>query len=71
MARAIVHEMMLARRQDVDAARLDGDLLSRFGVELARAHELYSERVSPDLPEGGAIFRDAVNSILGEGERLL
>lgn len=70
LARAILQEMLLARRQEHRAALAEGSVLSRFGPSVLACRGLYDEKLSPDLPEGDAIFLDAVRDVVGEGTPL-
>lgn len=71
MARAMISEMLLNRRQERDLALTDDQVLSRFGTSIASAYGVYREKVSPDLGMAPGIFKDAVNDILGDGVSLL
>jgi len=70
LARAMVSEILLnasSGNGEVDPSAA----LSRYGSAIASAFAMYEERVSPDLPSGKQIFREAVNDLLGRGRRLL
>jgi len=71
LARAMVSEFLLNHREDVEGAARDGVLLARFGATLVRTHDLYLEKISPDLPGASRIFRDAVNDVVGQGASIL
>ncbi len=71
MARAMISEMVLNRRSERDEALRSGTVLRRFGPAIASAHDAYRSRVSPDLAPAPRIFREAINEVLGEGNRLL
>lgn len=71
LARAMVSEIVLNRREEREAARETGRLLAAFGPAIADAYRVYGERVGPQLRESRRIFRDAVNDILGGGRELL
>jgi predicted Zn finger-like uncharacterized protein len=71
MARAMISEMVLNRRSERDEALRSGSMLRRFGPAIVSAHDAYCSRVSPELAPAPRIFREAVNEILGEGNRLL
>lgn len=71
MARAMISEMLLNRRQERDLALADDQVLSRFGTSIISAYAVYSDKISPDLAQGPHIFKDAVNDILGDGVALL
>jgi hypothetical protein len=70
LARAMVSEILLnasSGNGEVDPSAA----LSRYGPAIASAFAMYQDRVSPDLPSGTQIFRDAVNDLIGRGRRLL
>jgi predicted Zn finger-like uncharacterized protein len=71
MARAVVQEVLLARQQEHYQALIDGSVLKGFGGDIADAFDLYESKVSGDLPERKTIFLEAVNDVLGNGQRLL
>jgi predicted Zn finger-like uncharacterized protein len=71
MARAMVSEMLLNRRQERDEALATDTLLSRFGPAIVEAYTLYGRAVSPRLAAGPRIFREAINEILGDGREIL
>jgi len=70
MARAVIHEMLLPRREEHQRAVENGTVLSTFAPALVDAFDLYLEKLSPDLAGASAVFRDAVNDILGQGKVL-
>lgn len=71
LARAMISEMVLNRRDECEEARSRGAVLTRFGPALVSAYDLYRTKVSSDLASASRIFRDAVNDVLGDGERVL
>ncbi|NNF08013.1 MAG: hypothetical protein HKN21_14715 [Candidatus Eisenbacteria bacterium] len=71
MARAVIHEIILARKTEHEVALGNKSLLQSFGKEIASAFDLYEERISPDLPQSKTIFRSALNEILGRGKVLI
>jgi predicted Zn finger-like uncharacterized protein len=71
LARAMVSEFLLNHREELETAGAEGKLLARFGPALVQTHDLYIERISPDLPGASRIFREAVNDLLGQGTSIL
>jgi len=71
LARAMISEFLLNHREELEVAGAEGKLLARFGPALVQAHDLYNERISPDLPGASRIFREAVNDLLGHGTTVL
>ena len=48
----------------------NGDLMTALGPEIKKAWEAYKEKVGPDLVESSDYFRDALNDILAEGQKI-
>jgi len=71
LARAVIQEVLYARGQERQDAFAHGTPLKVFGEDLADAYDLYAQRIAPELPGATATFRDAINDILGGGEKLL
>lgn len=67
----MISEIVLSRENDREEGRLTGTLLSRFGPDIVAAFGFYGEKVSPEVPTFRNIFRDAVNDILGQGQRVI
>jgi predicted Zn finger-like uncharacterized protein len=71
IARAIVSDLASARREQRDAARKEGRVLSALGPVIAEAWDDYRRRVGDALATGTPHFREAVNEFLGLGDPLL
>lgn len=71
IARALVTDLLNARRDLMERARREGRLLSTIGPELVEAWESYRRRVGDPLARQAPHFRDAVNELVGNGERIL
>ena len=53
-----------------DAALRDGNLLEALGAEIKKSWELYKEKVTPEVANSTNHFREALNEILAEGEKV-
>lgn len=71
LARNMLSELVLNHPGERERAREAGSLLSVFGPAVVEAYRIYGGKVSPELEGARAIFRDAVNEILGEGSPVL
>jgi predicted Zn finger-like uncharacterized protein len=71
IARALVSELLLARREQRDDALRQGRLLSRLGPDIMNTWDHYRERVGEQLAGETRFFQDAVNDILADGEMIL
>ena len=45
-------------------------LLEALGAEIKKSWELYKEKVTPEVANGSNHFRDALNDILADGEKI-
>lgn len=71
IARALVSELLMARREARDEALREGRVMARLGPAILVTAERYRERVGAELADGTRHFQDAVNDIIGEGRPLL
>jgi len=53
-----------------DKALEEGNLLEALGAEIKKSWELYKEKVGEETANGTTHFRDALNEILADGERI-
>jgi predicted Zn finger-like uncharacterized protein len=70
MARALVSDILVYNREARDAALAEGNLLEALGAEIKKSWELYKEKVTPEVANSTNHFRDALNEILAEGEKV-
>ena len=70
LARALVSDIMVYNRDLYDRAKADGNLLESLGSEIKKSWELYKEKVTPEVANSTNHFRDALNEILADGEKL-
>ena len=48
----------------------EGNLIQALGPEIKKSWELYKERVTPEVANSTSHFRDALNEILAEGQKV-
>jgi predicted Zn finger-like uncharacterized protein len=70
MARALVSDILVYNRDQRDAALAEGNLLEALGGEIKKSWELYKEKVTPEVANSTNHFRDALNEILAEGDKV-
>ncbi len=70
LARALVSDIMVYNRDLYDRSKADGNLLEALGSEIKKSWELYKEKVTPEVANSTNHFRDALNEILADGEKL-
>ena len=70
LARALVSDIMVYNRDLYDRSKANGNLLEALGSEIKKSWELYKEKVTPEVANSTNHFRDALNEILADGEKL-
>jgi predicted Zn finger-like uncharacterized protein len=70
LARALVSDILVYNRDLRDKALEEGNLLEALGGEIKKSWELYKEKVGDEAANGTTHFRDALNEILADGERI-
>ena len=70
LARALVSDILVYNRDLRDSALAEGNLLEALGAEIKKSWELYKEKVTPEVANSTNHFRDALNEILAEGEKV-
>ncbi len=70
LARALVSDIMVYNQDLYDRAKAEGNLLEALGSEIKKSWELYKEKVTPEVANSTNHFRDALNEILANGEKL-
>ncbi len=70
LARALVSDILVYNRDLRDTAIKEGKLLEVLGGEIKKSWELYKEKVTPDVANSTNHFREALNEILAEGEKV-
>ena len=70
LARALVSDILVYNRERRDTALAEGNLLEAMGDEIKKSWELYKEKVTPEVAHSTNHFRDALNAILADGEKV-
>jgi predicted Zn finger-like uncharacterized protein len=70
LARALVSDILVYNREVRDRALVDGTLVQALGQEIKKSWELYKEKVDPDYASESNLFRDALNDILADGQKI-
>ena len=70
-ARLLVSEIKLYHEATVDEGRRNGDLRTRLGAQIARARQLYEERVPPRVRTQSDFFEAELIRTLADGDAAL
>ena len=70
LARALVSDIKVYNRELYDTAKAEGNLLEALGAEIKKSWELYKNKVTPEVANSTDHFRDALNEILADGEKV-
>ncbi len=70
LARVLVSDILCYNREKRDLALLDGELMTALGDEIKKSWELYKQKVGPELANSTDYFKEALNEILADGQKL-
>lgn len=70
LARVLVSDILCYHREKRDQALLDGNLMTALGDEIKKSWELYKQKVGPELANSTDYFKQALNEILADGQKL-
>lgn len=70
LARALVSDILVYNRDLRDKSIAEGNLAQAMSAEIKKSWELYKEKVTPEVATQSDCFRDALNEILAEGEKV-
>ena len=70
LARALVSDILVYNREMRDSALAQGNLAEAMSTEIKKSWELYKEKVTPEVANSSDCFREALNEILAEGEKV-
>jgi len=70
LARALVSDILVYNRETRDKALAEGNLVQALGSEIKKSWELYKERVGAEVANGNNDFREALNEILADGQKI-
>lgn len=68
LARVYVSDILVYNREKRDKALAEGNLISVLGPEIKKGWEDYKKKVGPEVKEANEYFKEALNSILAEGQ---
>jgi predicted Zn finger-like uncharacterized protein len=70
LARVLVSDILCYHREKRDQALLDGNLMTALGDEIKKSWELYKQKVGPEIANSTDHFKQALNEILADGQKL-
>ena len=70
LARVFVSDILVYNQEKRDQALLEGNLMTALGSEIKKAWEAYKAKVGPDVVESNDYFRNALNEILADGQKV-
>ncbi len=70
LARALVSDILVYNQDERDRALHEGNLASALGAEVNRAWDLYKAKVDRQVLQGTSYFKDALNEILADGQKV-
>ncbi len=70
LARALVSDILVYNRDARDKALAEGTLVQTLGQEIKKSWELYKEKVGPEVASSTNDFREALNEILADGQKI-
>jgi len=70
LARVLVSDILVYNQDVRDRALREGNLASALGAEINRAWELYKTKVDSQVLLSTSYFKDALNEILSNGQKL-
>lgn len=70
LARALVSDIVVYNPDKWEAARAAGNLRQEFRDEILKSWEEYVEQVGEPMAKATPYFRDALNAILAEGQKV-
>jgi predicted Zn finger-like uncharacterized protein len=70
LARVLVSDILCYNQEKRDRALVDGTLMTVLGDEIKKSWELYKEKVGPELAKSTNYFKEALNEILADGQKV-
>lgn len=70
LARVFVSDILVYNKEKRDKGLADGDLMTVLGPEIKKSWEAYKEKIGPEFVESNDYFRDALNEILTDGQKI-
>jgi predicted Zn finger-like uncharacterized protein len=70
LARVLVSDILCYNQEKRDQALIDGNLMTVLGDEIKKSWELYKEKVGPEVAKSTNYFKEALNEILADGQKV-
>ena len=70
LARVLVSDIVAYNQEKRDQALVDGNLMAVLGDEIKKSWELYKEKVGADVANSTNYFKEALNEILANGQKV-
>jgi predicted Zn finger-like uncharacterized protein len=70
LARVLVSDILCYNQAKRDQALIDGNLMTVLGDEIKKSWELYKEKVGPEIAKSTNYFKEALNEILADGQKV-
>lgn len=70
LARALVSDIVVYNKERWESSRSEGTLRTEFRDEILKSWDEYVEQVGEEMAKKTPYFRDALNAILAEGQRV-
>ncbi|MFQ5512358.1 MAG: zinc-ribbon domain-containing protein [Candidatus Krumholzibacteriia bacterium] len=70
LARVLVSDILCYNQERRDQALLDGNLMTVLGDEIKKSWELYKEKVGAEVAKSTDYFKEALNDILADGQKV-
>jgi hypothetical protein len=70
LARVLASDIAIYNREKRERGIRDGNVVAVLGYEIKKSWETYKERVGSDFANSTPYFRDALNEIVAEGQKI-
>ncbi len=70
LARVFVSDILVYNKDKRDKGLASGELMTVLGPEIKKAWEAYKEKIGPGVVESTDYFREALNEILADGQKV-
>jgi predicted Zn finger-like uncharacterized protein len=70
LARVLVSDILCYNREKRDQALIDDNLMTVLGEEIKKSWELYKEKIGPEMANSTGYFKEALNEILADGQKI-
>ncbi|MBI4720278.1 MAG: zinc-ribbon domain-containing protein [Chitinivibrionia bacterium] len=70
LARVLVSDILWYNKEKRDQALVDGNLMTVMGEEIKKSWELYKEKIGPEMANSTGYFKEALNEILADGQKI-